>query len=205
MRLPIGTVAGVDLALGRIEDAENAAHVIADGITAQGIAADRLVVGVHRVLVNERDAGDFALSVAVQGMGDDTVWRLVRESAAQAAVRHEPTVVMRGRRCGPGARAATARLAATEQANGTGGRAVVFRGSDAATGSWMVRDLLAGSAIEEVVDIEASTPKPEDLVLVSESLRPRWSFGKLVLFVLPAPGLPDSIYLPFQERQRQYA
>ena len=92
-----------------------------------------------------------------------------------------------------------ARAAALAQANRSGGRAVVFPGTPELVGSLQVHDILARSAIEEVVDITETMPRTDDLVLVSGPVRPRWNFGRLILYVLPAAGAVDSVYLPFAE------
>lgn len=209
MRLPLGAVAGVDLSLQRAEEADQAGRFIADGIARQGVDIERVLVGVHRIVVDEGSeatvsaaaVNNFSISVGIHGLDPHEVWRTVLGAAAQASWPVEPTVVMRGRHRGPQGRAEFARAAASAQANGTGGRAVVFRGSSRLRGSWRVADLVEHTAIEQVVDIEESNPHGDDLVFVTDTLRPRWSFGKLVLFVLPAAGLPDSVYLPFQEQQ----
>ncbi len=207
MRTERAPVTGIDMSVRRIDEAERVAAMLVEGIVSQGIDVDRLVLGIHRVLGDDTPGSTgshFAFSLSVGDTTEEQAWRYARRACSSLSSVYapsggaaDPTLVLRGRREGPAGRAAGARAAAQAQVNRSGGRAVVFRGTPHLVGPLQVHDILERSAIEEVVDITESTPRTHDLVLVSEPVRPRWSFGRLVLYVLPAAGVPDSVYLPF--------
>jgi hypothetical protein len=70
-----------------------------------------------------------------------------------------------------------------------GGRAVIYPGVAALTGTLPVADVLALSAIEEVRLLGGSPlPHAETLLETRDFVRPQWQNGRLVLMAMPAPG-----------------
>ena len=203
MRARSAPVAGIDMSLRRIDEAEWVAGLLIEAVVAQGVDTRRLVFGIHRVLGDDSANAHFAFSVSVGDAVEDDAWQWTRRAVESVAATLDspvdPALVLRARRMGPPALAPTARAAALAQANRSGGRAVVFPGTPELVGLLQVHDILARSAIEEVVDITETMPRTDDLVLVSGPVRPRWNFGRLILYVLPAAGAVDSVYLPFAE------
>ncbi|MFC8098920.1 hypothetical protein [Streptomyces sp. NPDC057363] len=69
------------------------------------------------------------------------------------------------------------------------GRAVLYPGADALTGTLTLADLLARSAIERVTVLGTPEEPPPDIRLVTrEHVRPQWQDGRLVLAAMPAAG-----------------
>jgi len=92
--------------------------------------------------------------------------------------------------------AGPARTALVEAGAGEAGRAVRFPGSASVTGRVTVADLLAGTAIEQVVGIGVE-PAGTDVVDTGPNgfLRPRFSGGRLTLLVERAAG---GVLQPFE-------
>lgn len=115
------------------------------------------------------------------------------ESAARAAwqwlTEREFGAALGSQRHGPGELAAGAARAATEHTTRTGGRAVLYAGADALTGTVTVARLLAVSAVDRVVVLGApEAPEPERPVVTRDHVRPEWRDGHLVLATMPAAG-----------------
>lgn len=76
------------------------------------------------------------------------------------------------------------------------GRAVVYPGVAALTGTVTVAELLAGSAIDRVTVLGSSDrPPPEQGVVTKDHVRPLWQDGELVLTLMPAAG---GVLVPFE-------
>jgi hypothetical protein len=82
--------------------------------------------------------------------------------------------------------AATA--AREDHAVGRAGRAVLFPGVRALTGTLPADDLLALSAIDDVRVIGGPPAAPETLIDTRDFVRPQWENGRLILVATPAPG-----------------
>jgi hypothetical protein len=80
--------------------------------------------------------------------------------------------------------------AAADHAAGRAGRAVIFPGVLALTGTLTLADLLSHSAIERVHVLGGTTPDPapETLVDTRDFVRPQWMDGRLTLVATPAPA-----------------
>ncbi|MER7052851.1 hypothetical protein [Streptomyces sp. NPDC000351] len=77
------------------------------------------------------------------------------------------------------------------------GRAVLYPGADALTGTLTLADLLARSAIERVTVLGTPEEPPPDTRLVTrEHVRPQWHSGRLVLAAMPAAG---GMLVPFED------
>jgi len=84
---------------------------------------------------------------------------------------------------------AAAEYAATEHAALRSGRAVLFPGVERLTGTVAVGELLAASAIDQVILLGGEPADAEVLVLTRDFVRPQWRDGSLTLIVTPAgPG-----------------
>ncbi|MEU3920851.1 hypothetical protein [Streptomyces sp. NPDC029004] len=90
---------------------------------------------------------------------------------------------------GPGDLAAGAERAAAEHAARTAGRAVLFPGAAALTGTLTVGELSAASAVDEVATLGApGAADPGGRLVTRDHVRPEWREGRLVLTVTPAVG-----------------
>jgi hypothetical protein len=79
--------------------------------------------------------------------------------------------------------------AAVAHAARRSGRAVRYPGVDKLTGTLTVADLLAHSAIEQVILLGGATPSADTLVDTRDFVRPEWRDGRLTLIAAPAgPG-----------------
>ncbi|MEU9212583.1 hypothetical protein AB0D27_32790 [Streptomyces sp. NPDC048415] len=180
-----GYVVGVDT--GLLGAAQAADHLLRALAVELGVTED--VLGcTHHV----RDGGrpHTALSFAVPS-----------ERAARAALRRlaerEFGAALGGERHGPTELAAGAAQAAAEHAARTGGRAVLYPGSEALTGTVTVARLLAVSAVDRVAVLGAPDgPEPERRIVTRDHVRPEWREGQLVLTTMPAAG---GTLVPFEE------
>ncbi|MFF3846247.1 hypothetical protein [Streptomyces sp. NPDC002328] len=76
------------------------------------------------------------------------------------------------------------------------GRAVVYPGVAALTGTVTVAELLSGSAIDRVRVLGSpDQPPPEQRVVTRDHVRPQWQAGELVLTLMPAAG---GVLVPFE-------
>jgi hypothetical protein len=87
----------------------------------------------------------------------------------------------------PGYRDAADRAAAEHTARRSG-RAVLFPGAERLTGTLTVGELLAVSAIEQVVQLGGLPVDPEAPVETRDFVRPQWRDGLLTLVTTPAAG-----------------
>ncbi|WP_406839408.1 hypothetical protein ACICHK_30725 [Streptomyces sp. AHU1] len=100
-----------------------------------------------------------------------------------------PGVAFGEERHGPGELAAGAAHAAAEHGTRTGGRAVLYPGSDAVTGILTVGRLLEVSAVDRVAVLGSPEGAPSEAELVTrDHVRPEWREGRLVLAAMPAAG-----------------
>jgi len=101
--------------------------------------------------------------------------------------------VVRSEDCeNPGAQAGLAAL--REAAAGTAGRCLRFPGQEQVSGKLPVADLIAATAIDELVGVGV-TVTPDQLVDTRDFLRPTWSGGQLTLMVEQAAG---GVLQPFE-------
>ncbi|MFC1232335.1 hypothetical protein [Streptomyces sp. Sce081] len=76
------------------------------------------------------------------------------------------------------------------------GRAVLYPGARALTGTMTVAELIAGSAISGVTVLGApGTPDPETRMVTRDHVRPQWQQGELLLTATPARG---GVLVPFE-------
>ncbi|MGP4047636.1 hypothetical protein [Streptomyces sp. 2A115] len=76
------------------------------------------------------------------------------------------------------------------------GRAVVYPGVDALTGTVTVAELLSASAIDRVTALGSPGDPPSDQRVMTRShVRPQWQNGELVLTLMPAAG---GMLVPFE-------
>jgi len=86
-------------------------------------------------------------------------------------------------------------VAVAAAATGTTGRLVHFPGQEVLTGRLTVAELLAGSAIDEVVVVGGSAHTPATVVDTRGFLRPQLRSGRVRLLVQPAVG---GVVVPFE-------
>ncbi|BCB79335.1 hypothetical protein GCM10022251_21310 [Phytohabitans flavus] len=77
--------------------------------------------------------------------------------------------------------------AAADHAGRRGGRAFLFAGVEALTGTMTVADVLAKSAISRVKVLGGPDPEPEREILTRDFIRPEWKDGALTLMTSPGP------------------
>ncbi|MFF3249150.1 hypothetical protein ACFYWY_36725 [Streptomyces sp. NPDC002870] len=172
------TVIGVDTGCTGLRDADHLARELAPPGTV--FACTHLI----------RDGRPhIALSFAVPaGAAVGHAWRHLAEQGAGAALGD--------RRSGPAELSAGAVQAAAEHTARSAGRAVVFPGSPALTGTLAVAALSAASAIDEVTALGAAGPLDAGQQIVTrDHVRPEWRAGRLVLTVMPAAG---GTLIPFE-------
>lgn len=211
-------VAGVGLALPHREQAEAVAEWFADAARAEGASSDGVVVGVHRAAPVGEEATAFSVSIEVAGAPEAQLWDLVLRAcvgvAAHATWASVPATgegvpwgaALGRRRAGEPGLATSASDAARAHEARSAGRVVRFAGCSSLVGCVAVGEMVAGSAIDEVVDLASGPLRPDDLVLVRDPVRPRWQFGSLVLHVLAAPGTGDAaVFLPLDRQGRALA
>ncbi|MET9898807.1 hypothetical protein [Streptomyces sp. NPDC006446] len=98
-------------------------------------------------------------------------------------------VAFGGERHGPDDLAAGAAHAAAEHTARTGGRAVLYPGAEALTGTVTVTRLLEVSAVDRIAVLGAPEGVPTERRLVTrDHVRPEWRDGRLVLAAMPAAG-----------------
>ncbi|MFE0871426.1 hypothetical protein [Streptomyces rochei] len=77
------------------------------------------------------------------------------------------------------------------------GRAVLFPGAGALTGTLTLAEVLARSAIDRVTVLGTpDEPSPDTLLVTREHVRPQWRDGRLVLAAMPAVG---GVLVPFED------
>ncbi|MCQ4210848.1 hypothetical protein [Streptomyces longispororuber] len=87
--------------------------------------------------------------------------------------------------------------AVTDGAWDAAGRAVVFPGVAALTGTLTVAELVGRSAIAGVRVLgTAAAPEPDTVLVTREFVRPQWEDGALVLAAMPAVG---GTLVPFED------
>ncbi|MGW3665387.1 hypothetical protein [Streptomyces sp. NPDC005141] len=94
-----------------------------------------------------------------------------------------------GERHGPDDLAAGAAHAVAEHTARTGGRAVLYPGADALTGTVTVARLLEVSAVERITVLGSPEGAAQGRQLITrDHVRPEWRDGRLVLAAMPAAG-----------------
>ncbi|MFJ8079899.1 hypothetical protein ACIQ6Y_04610 [Streptomyces sp. NPDC096205] len=84
----------------------------------------------------------------------------------------------------------------TDGLPGVVGRAVLYPGAGALTGTLTVAELLSRSAIDQVTVLGTpGEPDPRTRVVTRDHVRPQWLDGALVLAVQPAAG---GVLVPFE-------
>ncbi|MFI0038094.1 hypothetical protein ACH4NS_21765 [Streptomyces mutabilis] len=77
------------------------------------------------------------------------------------------------------------------------GRAVLYPGAGALTGTLTLAELLTRSAIDRVTVLGApGEPAPDTLLVTRDHVRPQWQDGRLVLAAMPAAG---GTLVPFED------
>ncbi|MCC5037006.1 hypothetical protein DMH02_028495 [Streptomyces sp. WAC 00631] len=77
------------------------------------------------------------------------------------------------------------------------GRAVLYPGAGALTGTLTLAEVLARSAIEQVTVVGTpEEPPPHTRLVTREHVRPHWHNGRLVLAAMPAAG---GTLVPFED------
>lgn len=183
-------VAGVDLLTMTEPDADAVLHELARELAALGILDPTL--GTHRA--DSADGAHIALSIEIPVTDPVQAWALLHELLP--APQHGSRGISVGsRRSGPTDLHISAASAAEEHSTRSGGRAAHFPGIHCLTGALTVRDLLAGSSIEQVSVLAGGDADPDTILQTRDFVRPRWITGHLVLPVQPGP---DGTLVPFE-------
>ncbi|MFG3496410.1 hypothetical protein [Streptomyces sp. NPDC047928] len=175
-------VVGVDAGTTDLAGADRLLHTLAAGLALPG--------GTFGCTHPYREGRPhLALSLAVPT-------RRAAIAVWEELARHPYGVVLGARRHGPADLVAGAAHAAAEHTARTAGRAVLFPGVDALTGTLTVGALLAASAVELVAVLGApGAPDPRQPVATRDHVRPEWRDGRLVLATMPAAG---GVLVPFE-------
>ena len=154
-----------------------------EALAGSGAAAELVCTSV------DRSAGAPRTGVALRLIGEPadasaTRAALERTLGGPVVVGDEPGEQPEG--------PAAAALQAARQ--GLAGRCVRFPGQQSAQGRLLVADLLASTAIDELVGVGVQVA-PDDVVDTLGFLRPQWSGGRLTLLVEQAAG---GVLRPFE-------
>ncbi len=175
-------VAGLDLLTSRERDADHHALRIAAELADRGLRD--ITVATHWAQVGNLRH----VALSIQAGGDPgSLWDVLTRSASAAGAAGTGLLLSDHYRGEPELRD-TLTAAVAAHANRTSGRAVVFPGSAAVTGTLSVGEALDRSVIDRV-DVLAGGPADAAARLVTRDfVRPRWTGGALVLDVQPAVG-----------------
>ena len=194
-------IVGIDGWSAHDEDADHLAHVVREVVRHRlgDDAADRAVLATHQVRLGP---GHSAVSCVVPGLehGEADVVSLVEALAgmvlASGAVAATAPGLPDGVAHGHDTSAlGGAWLAVATAAAGTSGRLVHFPGEDVLTGRLTVADVLAGSAVDEVVVVGGSPSSHATVVDTLGFVRPQLAGGRVRLLVQPAAG---GVVVPFE-------
>ncbi|MFE1288309.1 hypothetical protein [Streptomyces sp. NPDC058751] len=178
-------VVGVDT--GHTGSLREADHLLRALAAELGLPADALGCTHHVREGRPHTALSFALP---SERAARAVWRSLTEDASVGSVAGTgPGVALGNDRHGPDELAAGAAHAAAEHTARTGGRAVLYPGAGAVTGTLGVGRLLEVSAVERVAVFGSPGGAPSEAELVTrDHVRPEWREGRLVLAAMPAAG-----------------
>lgn len=162
---------GIDTGTRSLREADHLAHGLVDrlGLPAQAVLCTHVI-----------RTGDahVALSLWVPP-GFDGLWNELTRFAESGTAGVASGTCRSGR---PDLSSAAA-AAAVEHLSRNGGRAVVYPGSPALTGTVPVGEVLAYSAITRVTVIGGEPAADDDLLETRDHVRPEWHAGNLVLAV----------------------
>lgn len=198
-------ILGVDGWSAHDEDADHLVHRVREMVASRlGTAtADLAVLATHEVrsapahsavsclLPGSASAGP-GLAAEVAGIVESVAGLLPVDGAVVATSSGLADGLCHGQDAGALAGAWSALAAA---ATGTSGRLVQFAGAADLVGRLSVADLLAGSAVEEVVVVGGAVPTPGAVVDTLGFVRPRLEQGRVRLLVQPAAG---GVLVPFE-------
>lgn len=192
----VRSVIGVDAGTVSLGEAD---HLIHDLVERVGGLPPGTVVCTHLVRTAERRGTTLSFALP-EGADADAVWERItgQEEPEEPGEGGMPLVlgaVLGGRTHGSPVAVSAAALAADEHSRRSGGRAVLYPGSDRLTGTVTVAELLALSAVERLVVVGAPHTGPDDggpdpaiPVLTRDHVRPEWRDGRLTLALVPAVG-----------------
>ncbi|WP_030380535.1 MULTISPECIES: hypothetical protein [unclassified Streptomyces] len=178
----VRTVIGVDAGSAPLREADHLIHDLAAGLALPPTT----VACTHPVRTGRRPhlATTFALPDEATARA---VWhRLVAHLASAAP---ETGAAYAELRHGPEELAEAAAGAAREHAHRESGRAVLYPGADAVTGTVTLEHLLTHTAIEQATVLGTpEPPAPTAEIETRAHVRPTWHTGHLTLALTPAPA-----------------
>ncbi|MGW3953203.1 hypothetical protein ACWEKM_20315 [Streptomyces sp. NPDC004752] len=179
----VHSVIGVDAGTASLREADHLVHRLTDGL---GLP-EGTVGCTHLIRTAERRGTtvSFALPDAAAA---GAAWQRLTELADPDP---ELGAVLGDLTHGAAASARAAAPGAADHARRSGGRAVLYPGADRLTGTVVLAELLATTAIERVVVVGApfaDGPDPKTPVLTRDHVRPEWRDGRLTLALVPAVG-----------------
>jgi len=179
----VHSVIGVDAGTASLREADHLVHRLADALALP----DGTTACTHLIRTAERRGT--TVSFALPDAGAATAaWQRLTELARTEA---DFGAVLGGLTYGSAASAGTAAPGAAEHARRSGGRAVLYPGAERLTGTVVLAELLATTAVERVVVLGApgaEGPDPGTPVLTRDHVRPEWREGVLTLVLVPAAG-----------------
>lgn len=188
----VTAVAGVFLGTRSERDAEHHGVELAETLMAQSIPVPWL--STHRTT---GEGGVAVVSVALAAPVEPEALHAALVAAARSELSDGHDIAVWAAAAGATAdagddaldvRTAAARQAATALDGRTEGRAVWFPGQDALGERVAATDLLAVTAVEDLVSLEGGPVAPGTTVVTRGFVRPRFVGGRAVLHLQPAVG-----------------
>lgn len=174
---------GIDTGTRSLREADHLAHDLVDRLRLPAQA----VLCTHLIRTGD---GHVALSLWVPP-GFDGLWNELTRFAESGT----GGVASGSGRSGRPDLSSAAADAAVEHLSRGGGRAVVYPGSPALTGTVRVGEVLAYSAITRVTVIGGEPATDDDLLETRDHVRPEWCAGELILAVTP---VHNGRFAPFE-------
>lgn len=187
-RHTLALVAGLDLLTTSERDADRLAHACASTLIGHG--ATGLTIATH--WAHAGDVRHIALSVESGGVDAEALWHALCTQALETPTDtpsgNGAGVLLGDRYTGPPDLREPIEQAMAAHARRRSGRAVVFPGGAALTGTVPVAQVLAGSGIDRVRVLAGGDAEADSLLRTRDFLRPRWEGGQLVLHTQRAAG-----------------
>ncbi|MFI1096002.1 hypothetical protein [Streptomyces sp. NPDC020917] len=179
----VHSVIGVDAGTASLREADHLVHRLAGGLGLPG----GTTACTHLIRTAERRGTTVSFALP----DPDTALAAWQRLGGLAHPEPDFGAVLGDLAYGPAAPARSAAQGAAEHARRSSGRAVLYPGADRLTGTVVLAELLAVTAVDRVVVLgapDAEAPDPGTPVLTRDHVRPEWRKGLLTLVLVPAAG-----------------